>query len=103
MYGEQSSQLTDTNGRKLGHFVLESYKAYRENKSGDHTHEETHVPIPNTTVKLMRPMIVPNSVKVGHCRAFYNPPLRWRVIFFFEHKLREPDPVPSSEVCFSGL
>ena len=32
--------------------------------------EETHVPIPNTTVKLLQPMIVLTSVKVGHCRAF---------------------------------
>ena len=38
--------------------------------SGDFTHEVTLVPIPNTTVKLMRPMIVPTSAKVGHCRNF---------------------------------
>ena len=38
--------------------------------SGDHTREETHVPIPNTTVKLTRPMIVQNSAKVGCCRVF---------------------------------
>ena len=36
--------------------------------SGDFTREETPVPIPNTTVKLTRPMIVPTSAKVGHCR-----------------------------------
>ena len=48
----------------------ETQKMLKDIKSGDHTHEETHVPIPNTTVKLMRPMIVPKSVKVGHCRAF---------------------------------
>ena len=38
--------------------------------SGDATREETHVPIPNTTVKLTRPMIVQNSAKVGCCRVF---------------------------------
>ena len=36
--------------------------------SGDFTHQETHVPIPNTTVKLMGPTIVPKGVKIGHCR-----------------------------------
>ena len=40
------------------------------NISGDTTREETHVPIPNTTVKLTRPMIVQNSAKVGCCRVF---------------------------------
>lgn len=35
---------------------------------GDFTCEETHVPIPNTNVKLAGPMIVPNSAKVGHRR-----------------------------------
>ena len=38
--------------------------------SGDHAREETHVPIPNTTVKLTWPMIVQNSAKVGCCRVF---------------------------------
>ena len=38
--------------------------------SGDHIHVETHVPIPNTTVKHMEPMIVPQGAKVGHCRFF---------------------------------
>ena len=32
---------------------------------GDFTCKETHVPIPNTTVKLAGPMIVPTSAKVG--------------------------------------
>ncbi len=35
---------------------------------GDYTCEETHVPIPNTPVKLTGPMIVPTSAKVGYCR-----------------------------------
>lgn len=39
--------------------------------SGDYTWEVTRVPIPNTTVKLSGPMIVPTSAKVGHCRIFY--------------------------------
>ncbi len=41
--------------------------------SGDYTCEETHVPIPNTNVKLTGPMIVPNSAKVGYCRNHYGP------------------------------
>ena len=40
--------------------------------SGDFTHQETHVPIPNTTVKLMGPTIVPKGVKIGHCRELLN-------------------------------
>ena len=36
--------------------------------SGDYTCGETHVPIPNTPDKPARPMIVPTSAKVGHCR-----------------------------------
>src|SRR5262249_16785554 len=36
--------------------------------SGDFTQEVTLVPIPNTTVKLLGPMIVPTSAKVGYCR-----------------------------------
>ena len=36
--------------------------------SGDYTQDVTLVPIPNTTVKLLGPMIVPTSAKVGHCR-----------------------------------
>src|SRR5216683_251400 len=36
--------------------------------SGDFTQEATLVPIPNTTVKLPGPMIVPTSAKVGYCR-----------------------------------
>lgn len=38
---------------------------------GDYTHEETHVPIPNTTVKLAGPMIVHTSAKVGYCREHF--------------------------------
>lgn len=38
--------------------------------SGDYTWEVTRVPIPNTTVKLSGPMIVPTSAKVGYCRIF---------------------------------
>ncbi len=36
--------------------------------SGDDTWQETLVPIPNTTVKLPGPMIVPTSAKVGYRR-----------------------------------
>ncbi len=36
--------------------------------SGDFTWEATLVPIPNTTVKLPGPMIVPTSAKVGYRR-----------------------------------
>ena len=44
---------------------------------GDFTHKETHVPIPNTTVKLAGPMIVHTSAKVGYCREhFIKPDLR---------------------------
>ena len=39
--------------------------------SGDYTLGETLVPIPNTTVKSQRPMIVPTSAKVGDCRIFF--------------------------------
>lgn len=39
---------------------------------GEFTCKETHVPIPNTNVKLTGPMIVPNSAKVGHCRVYLN-------------------------------
>ena len=38
---------------------------------GDFTCEETHVPIPNTPVKLSRPMIVHTSAKVGYCREHF--------------------------------
>jgi len=38
---------------------------------GDFTFEETHVPIPNTTVKLLGPMIVHTSAKVGYCREHF--------------------------------
>jgi hypothetical protein len=38
--------------------------------SGDHTVEETPVPIPNTAVKLSGPMIVPTSAKVGIARFY---------------------------------
>ena len=38
--------------------------------SGDYTRQETRVPIPNTTVKLPGPMIVPTSAKVGYRRDF---------------------------------
>gem|GEM_PF-4921086 len=31
MYDKQLSQLTDTNGRILDHFVTESYCSYRKN------------------------------------------------------------------------
>ena len=47
---------------------------------GDYTCEETHVPIPNTPVKLARPMIVHTSAKVGYCREhFIKPDLRIRL------------------------
>ena len=36
--------------------------------SGDYTQQATRVPIPNTTVKLLGPMIVPTSAKVGYRR-----------------------------------
>ncbi len=42
--------------------------------SGDYTLQETRVPIPNTTVKLPGPMIVPTSAKVGYCRDFSRGP-----------------------------
>ena len=40
--------------------------------SGDFILQETHVPIPNTTVKLLEPTIVPQGVKIGHCRELLN-------------------------------
>ena len=46
----------------------------RELFSGDFTREVTLVPIANTTVKLTRPMIVPTSAKVGHCRNLFRKP-----------------------------
>ena len=36
--------------------------------SGDFSEKETHVPIPNTIVKLLGPMIVPKGAKVGYRR-----------------------------------
>ena len=42
--------------------------------SGDHTGEETPVPIPNTAVKLSGPMIVPTSAKVGIARFYSQKP-----------------------------
>jgi hypothetical protein len=42
--------------------------------SGDHTGEETPVPIPNTAVKLSGPMIVPTSAKVGIARFYTQKP-----------------------------
>ena len=42
--------------------------------SGDHTVEETPVPIPNTAVKLSGPMIVPTSAKVGIARFYFKNP-----------------------------
>src|ERR1700704_5560525 len=42
--------------------------------SGDHTGEETPVPIPNTAVKLSGPMIVPTSAKVGIARFYFKNP-----------------------------
>ncbi len=41
---------------------------------GDDTGGATPVPIPNTAVKPVRPMIVPSSAKVGHRRDLYSPP-----------------------------
>ena len=41
--------------------------------SGDYTQLETHVPIPNTTVKQLGPMIVPKRAKVGHRRFTHSP------------------------------
>ena len=41
--------------------------------SGDFILQETHVPIPNTTVKLLEPTIVPKGVKIGHCRELLTP------------------------------
>ena len=50
--------------------------------SGDHILQETLVPIPNTTVKLLEPMIVPKGAKVGHRRILLTPPQKGGVIFF---------------------
>ena len=41
---------------------------------GDYTCRETHVPIPNTTVKPTGPMIVHTSAKVGYCREHFLKP-----------------------------
>ena len=46
---------------RSGEYLLRSH-------SGDFTLQETHVPIPNTTVKLLGPTIVPKGVKIGHRR-----------------------------------
>ena len=48
---------------------------------GDYACEETHVPIPNTTVKLTGPMIVPTSAKVGYCREHFKSPVLGRGFF----------------------
>ena len=51
--------------------------------SGDDTQKVTHVPIPNTTVKLLGPMIVPTSAKVGYCRKHFKNPRRLRLAGVF--------------------
>ena len=51
--------------------------------SGDDTQKATHVPIPNTTVKLLGPMIVPTSAKVGYCRKHFKNPRRLRLAGVF--------------------
>ena len=61
--------------------------------SGDHIHVETHVPIPNTTVKRMEPMIVPRGAKVGHCRFFY-PFIARNEGIFYALVLMSVGPVP---------
>src|SRR5689334_20671732 len=48
--------------------------AVHRTSSGDHTVEETPVPIPNTAVKLSGPMIVPTSAKVGIARFYSQKP-----------------------------
>ena len=61
--------------------------------SGDYTRQETRVPIPNTTVKLPGPMIVPTSAKVGYRRDFTprpESPRRDSGRFFCAHRLRMP-------------
>ena len=49
-------------------------RSVSEPLSGDYTQQETRVPIPNTTVKLPGPMIVPTSAKVGYRRDFSTRP-----------------------------
>ena len=103
---QQCIQLTGTNGRTLGHIYLtlsfqrakDKYRAEGLKtlgttlaiktkqvpvrltaagiSSGDHTVEETPVPIPNTAVKLSGPMIVPTSAKVGIARFYSQKPRR---------------------------
>ena len=46
--------------------------------SGDFTWEATLVPIPNTTVKLPGPMIVPTSAKVGIARFYFKNPAEFK-------------------------
>ena len=51
--------------------------------SGDYTQQVTRVPIPNTTVKLLGPMIVPTSAKVGDCRISITSPFFKGEVFLF--------------------
>ena len=70
--------------------------------SGDHSHQETPVPIPNTTVKLMRPMIVQNSAKVGCCRVLMGGSQKCEPLFFFDCDLHRRRNFSIGRVCVAG-
>ena len=56
-------------GRRLGFDPVRPDKSPGASLVGDHRWEETPVPIPNTEVKLLPPMIL-LSGKVGRCRRY---------------------------------
>ena len=65
--------------------------------SGDFTLQETHVPIPNTTVKLLGPTIVPKGAKIGHRRELSSHLARGNaseVFFYFATLFCELEPSP---------
>ena len=55
------------------------------NISGDHTCGATPVPIPNTAVKPIGPMVVHTSARVGYCRNFIRKPSCWAAFFVEFH------------------
>ncbi len=56
-------------GRRLGFDPVRPNESLGATLVGDHRWEETPVPIPNTEVKLLPPMIL-LSGKVGRCRRY---------------------------------
>ena len=57
--------------------------AIREEFPGDHSGEATPVPIPNTAVKLLAPMVLAAAERVGVCPVFdLGPPQSSAAVFF---------------------